>query len=263
MISQAFAPTLIKASPGGHISAFCEAETTISIPHSSCRSSRPPSPLTESTMRSVGESRTTRPIAAKSATTAVELSLCTTTTARYSPAGGSLLNDCWINGLPPRSLENIDVRAQRLRDHREALPELTAHAYENALSGSQDVRRDLPPSPPSPNSRAGVLGFAVPKIGFNNSCVRVKIARNSGPRWFSTVCANHLSNALRDCRWARQAESIGTGRGSPPVWRSGHILRSLKSPYRRKYGTSPPASRISSMIRGNPPAAMTSPVVRL
>ena len=71
----AFSLTAAIASPGGHIRDFCEAVTTTSAPHSSMRISTPPTPLTESTTSSVSVSRSTAPIAARSATTPVALSL--------------------------------------------------------------------------------------------------------------------------------------------------------------------------------------------
>jgi hypothetical protein len=82
MTRMALSLTAMNARPGGHINAFWEATTRMSMPQSSMRTSIPPAPLTESTIRRVFVSDITAPIAATSVTTPVELSLCTQATAR-------------------------------------------------------------------------------------------------------------------------------------------------------------------------------------
>src|SRR5947199_74476 len=79
---QALGPRLTRPMPGGHISAFCEPLSRISTLQSSWRISSPPRPLTESTIRMAGLSLTILPIAARSATAPVALSLWTRQTAR-------------------------------------------------------------------------------------------------------------------------------------------------------------------------------------
>ena len=101
----AFGLTAAKASPGGHISAFCEAPTRTSTPQSSMRTSRPPAPLTELTTSSVGVSRSKAAIAAMSATTPVALSLCTQATARYAPASNHARRAA-VSGASPHSIRD-------------------------------------------------------------------------------------------------------------------------------------------------------------
>ena len=79
MTRQAFSLTLTRPSPVGHISAFCDAETSTSTPQRSfCISI----PLTESTINSASVSRTAALIADRSATAPVEHSLWIAMTAR-------------------------------------------------------------------------------------------------------------------------------------------------------------------------------------
>ena len=82
MTRQAFSLTLTRPSPVGHISAFCDAETSMSTPQRSCCISIPPRPLTESKINSASVSRTAAPIADRSVTAPVELSLWIAMTAR-------------------------------------------------------------------------------------------------------------------------------------------------------------------------------------
>lgn len=81
MRSQAFSLMLAMPRPGGHISAFCEAETTTSTPHSSARISAPPNPLTLSQASTASVSPTIDPSAFRSVSAPVELSLWTVNTA--------------------------------------------------------------------------------------------------------------------------------------------------------------------------------------
>ena len=73
-MSQSGSATLAIARPGGHISAFCEPETTTSTPHASVSSGTAPSDETASTTSTA--SPTAALSAWTSATTPVEVSDC-------------------------------------------------------------------------------------------------------------------------------------------------------------------------------------------
>ena len=84
----ALSETDANARPGGHISAFCEPETTTSMPHSSVRSSTPPRLETASTTSAAPLGRTASAIARMSWTTPVDVSDWVTKATRQ-PAAAS------------------------------------------------------------------------------------------------------------------------------------------------------------------------------
>src|SRR6266511_5196185 len=101
--SRAAGDTDAKATPGGHISAFCEPETTTSIPHASVSRGTAPRLDTPSTTTSAPASFATAVSAWTSHTTPVEVSECVRYTTRTSPASSSAERRSSGSGVSPQS----------------------------------------------------------------------------------------------------------------------------------------------------------------
>ncbi len=167
--------------PGGHISAFCDAEIRISMPHSSCRISIPPTPLTESTIKSASLFRTTAPIPGRSATIPVELSLCTATTARYGTAFNRL-STSEGSMAPPHSTSSTSTCAPiAAAIFANRSPNCPFTQTSTRSPGATALIR-LASITPVPEQAKNNTGFDVPSSGLMRCSTSAKIARNSGPR---------------------------------------------------------------------------------
>ena len=136
----AAAETEANARPGGVISAFCEPETTTSMPQSSVSSGTAPRLETASTTTSAPASFAAAASAWTSATTPVEVSEW----ARKTSETGSI-SPSWRarssarRRLAPRVAELLDLAAERARHRRPALAEVPGRDDEHALAGRAEV----------------------------------------------------------------------------------------------------------------------------
>src|SRR5579884_230258 len=120
--------------PGGLISAFCDPVMTTSTPHASVSSGIAPRLLTASTMSRAGWSPSASRTARTSLWTPVLVSLCVTSTARYSRRAS--LRRCSAiasigTGCPPSAVS--------LRDRGEPLAERSVVDGQHAVARRQEV----------------------------------------------------------------------------------------------------------------------------
>ena len=114
--SQRRSATLAIARPGGHISAFCEPETTTSIPQASVSSGTAPSDETASTTRIA--SPTAALIACTSATTPVEVSDCVQKTIAAPLSAHRRADLGRVGHLAPLVVDALHVEPVLLADLR-------------------------------------------------------------------------------------------------------------------------------------------------
>ena len=182
--------TEANASPGGHISDFCEPATTTSTPHSSCGRSTAPRPETASTQSTEPCAVATSLSARMSLTTPVEVSDWVVNTARAGrprPASASSSRRR-VHLLAPLELQVHGVGAVGVAELRPALAELAARGDDGGLAGDRPGWR-----PPTPSRR-----FPWP--------------RSRGPR-----CASGRPGAAARAPARRSRRTPGRGdRGSAP-----------------------------------------------
>ena len=135
----AFSLTAAMASPGGHISDFCEAVTTTSAPQSSMRISTPPTPLTRidhqqrlglaqhrADRREIGD-HAGRAFIVDDDDGAIALRL----DARRDRGG--------VRHLAPRDLQAVERDRQAFGDRREALAELPVLDHQHGVAGREHI----------------------------------------------------------------------------------------------------------------------------
>ena len=135
--------------PGWAISAFCEPETTTSIPHASVSSGTAPSDEIASTT-SVA-SPTASLIARTSATTPVEVSDCWQKT-RSTPASRTAAPTSAGSGLAPLVANRLHVDPVLLADRDPPLAERPVADDRHAVARRAEIRRRPTPSPRVPDA---------------------------------------------------------------------------------------------------------------
>src|SRR5665213_2101402 len=186
MRSHARGATATIARPGGAASAFCEAATTMSKPHSSIRNSLAARPLTESTTVYAPYPSSAAASAAMSFCAPVEVSLCVSSTPsnRRAPASSSRARSAAGSVPLPHGVSSTSTSQPKLRAI--AISRCPKTPIGQARTRSPGPNRfptaaSRPPVPDEP--RTSTSACSVPKTGRSRAAIRSSSALNSGPRW--------------------------------------------------------------------------------